>query len=112
MGVGVGIGMAVGATGARVEQANTRNSANKKAIRFRKIIFTSILWMIVAMWVGAWRLVIARTGRGFDLSTTWLAVMSATILPKDDAAPEIAGQLVKFLLKRHRLIEIGQEISE
>jgi hypothetical protein len=54
---------------------------------------------------------VVRTGRIVGLSAAWLAMMAATGLAQNHTAPEVARKLGKFLLRRHRLIKVGQEIA-
>jgi hypothetical protein len=54
----------------------------------------------------------ARTGRMVSLSAPWLTVMPATGLAEHDPPPEVTGQLGELFRERHRLIEVGKEITE
>ncbi len=49
-----------------------------------------------------------RTGRVICLSATGLTVVAAAILAKRDAPPDIARQLVHFLMQGHWLAQIGE----
>jgi hypothetical protein len=108
----MGMDMAVGAGGARVEQASTRKSANDKAISFRNADFISVLVLIVSVQIGMCVMIFARTGRVFDLSASGFAVVPATGLLQDDPPPQVPRQLVELFGERHGLIEIGQEVLE
>ena len=57
-------------------------------------------------------LVILRTGGMFDLSTAGFAVVAAAVLSQDDPPPEVARQLGQLFRERHRLVEIGQEVTK
>ena len=56
--------------------------------------------------------VAVRTGRVADLSAAWLAIMATARLAQGHAPPEIARQLGQLFMKGHRLIQVGQEISQ
>jgi hypothetical protein len=56
--------------------------------------------------------VAVRTGRMTDLSTAWLAIVATARLTQGHTPPEIARQLAQLFVKRHRLIQIGQEITK
>jgi hypothetical protein len=56
--------------------------------------------------------VAVRTGRPAHSSTARFARVSAAILPENHAPPEVAHQLAELLPRRHRLIQVGQEIAE
>jgi hypothetical protein len=53
-----------------------------------------------------------RTGRCAAHSATRLARVAATGLAQRHAPPEVAREFAHFLWQWHRLIEIGQELSE
>ena len=53
-----------------------------------------------------------RTGRCAAHSTAWFAWVPATGLAQHQPPPEVARELAHFLWQWHRLIEIGQELTE
>jgi hypothetical protein len=53
---------------------------------------------------------VVRTGRILGLSAAWLAMMPTAGLAQNNTAPQVARELGKFLLQRHGLIKVGQEI--
>ena len=53
-----------------------------------------------------------QTGRCAAHSAAWLAGVPATGLAQHYSPPEIAGELAHFLCQGHRLIEVGQELTE
>lgn len=53
-----------------------------------------------------------RTGQSVAHSTTWFTWVSTTGLAQRHPLPEVAREFAHFLWKWHRLIEIGQELSE
>ncbi len=53
-----------------------------------------------------------RTGEMFDLSTAGFAVVTAAILAQDHSPPEVAGQFGEFFREWHRLVEIGQKVTQ
>jgi hypothetical protein len=54
-----------------------------------------------------------RTGRcAAPHSATRFTRVAATGLAQSHAAPQVARELPQFLWKRHRLIEIGQELTK
>jgi len=63
-----------------------------------------LVWMIVRM--------CRRTGGMLDLSTAGFAMVSATALFEDNPPPQVTNKLICFLGQRHRLFEVGQEISD
>jgi hypothetical protein len=56
--------------------------------------------------------VAVRTGRITDLSAARLTVVATARLTQDHAPPEITRQLAQLLVKGHRLIQVGQEITK
>jgi hypothetical protein len=53
-----------------------------------------------------------RTGQCAAHSAAWLTWMSATGLAQRHPPPEVGREFAHFLWKRHRLIEIGQELPK
>jgi hypothetical protein len=53
-----------------------------------------------------------RTGRCAAHSAPWLTWVPATGLAQHHPPPEVARELAHFLWQWHRLIEIGQELTE
>ena len=53
-----------------------------------------------------------RPGWLTNPSAPRLAEVPAAILPQCDAPPEVAGKLAELLGERHRLIEVGQEVTD
>jgi hypothetical protein len=57
-------------------------------------------------------LVAIRTGRLIHLSATRLAGVPATPLAQRHSPPQIARELAQLLAPAHRLIQVGQEITQ
>jgi len=52
------------------------------------------------------------TGRGIDLSTTRLTMITATGLAEYNSPPQIEGQFGHFFQPGHRLVQVGKEIRK